>query len=158
MERLDAALGYAADALGSAGGAALALLVPLAVLVAAASASSLFAERGLVALMGPRLYLVAFGWLGTAVHELGHAAMCLLFRHRIEEMRLLDPSLSRSALGYVVHSWDRRSLWQRAGNLFVGVAPVLLGAGVIAAGCWLLLPAAPTDAVAVAPEIGRAHV
>ena len=39
-------------------------------------------------LFGPRVYHWLFGWLGTTVHELGHAVMWIAFLHRIEHNKL----------------------------------------------------------------------
>ena len=84
---------------------------------------------------GGRLILRAFGSrvclaataLSTVLHELSHAIMCLLFLHRIESMEFFsfDPVTGRS--GFVRHRWDTESLYQRAGNFFVGIAPMLAG-------------------------------
>ena len=82
-------------------------------------------------LLGSRRYMVLFGWLGTSVHELSHAAMCIVFRHRIEKIQLfnLDPHSARA--GYVTHRYNPNSTYQKTGNLFIGVAPVFLGAFII---------------------------
>lgn len=64
---------------------------------------------------------------GTMAHELGHAAFAKLFRHRIKEMRLFRPS-DDGTLGYVVHAWDRRSVYQNVGNFFIGTGPIWFGA------------------------------
>ena len=76
---------------------------------------------------------------GTIVHETGHALFCLLFRHKIEEMRLFAPSPD-GTLGYVRHTWEKKSLFQRAGNFFIGTGPVILGVGVIVAVTACLMP------------------
>lgn len=81
--------------------------------------------------MGLRAYLGTFGWLGTAVHELGHAAFCLVFMHKITDMRLFDPDPATGTLGYVSHSYNRKSFYQNAGNFFIGIGPILLGTVVI---------------------------
>jgi hypothetical protein len=84
---------------------------------------------------GGRLILRAFGSsvclaataVSTVLHELSHAIMCLLFLHRIESIEIFsfDPVTGRS--GFVRHSWDAGSLYQRAGNFFIGIAPMLAG-------------------------------
>jgi hypothetical protein len=63
----------------------------------------------------------------TGLHELSHAIMCILFLHRIESMALFsyDPVTGRS--GYVRHCWNTGSLYQKAGNFFIGVAPMISG-------------------------------
>jgi hypothetical protein len=81
--------------------------------------------------MGPRAYLGAFGWLGTSVHELGHAVFCLVFMHKITDMKLFDPDPATGTLGYVSHSYNRKSFYQNAGNFFIGIGPILLGTVVI---------------------------
>ena len=69
-------------------------------------------------------YFVA--WLGTPVHELGHALFCLIFFHRIETIKFFEPDPVTGTLGYVTHTWSRKNPWQVLGNFFIGVGPVLL--------------------------------
>lgn len=76
---------------------------------------------------------------GTIVHETGHALFCLLFRHKIEEMKLFAP-MPDGTLGYVRHTWEKKSLFQRAGNFFIGTGPVIFGTTVIIAVTALLMP------------------
>ena len=76
---------------------------------------------------------------GTIVHETGHVLFCLLFRHKIEEMKLFAP-MPDGTLGYVRHTWEKKSLFQRAGNFFIGTGPVIFGTTVIIAVTALLMP------------------
>jgi hypothetical protein len=77
--------------------------------------------------MGRRLYLLIFGWLGISIHELGHAFFALLFGHTITEMKLFTPSASDGTLGYVKHSYNKNSVYQTIGNFFIGLGPIILG-------------------------------
>lgn len=70
------------------------------------------------------------GFLGTPIHELSHAAMCLVFFHRIQKMSLFRIG-DDGVLGYVNHSYHPRNLYQRIGNYFIGVAPILCGGAVL---------------------------
>ncbi len=133
METLLSIAAGAAEHAAWAGGWLLLLLAPAAVSIALVTLSAAFAEQSLLGTLGPRLYLTAIGWLGTAVHELGHALFCPLFAHRIDEIRLFDPSMSRGSLGYVSHSWNRKNPWAKVGNLLIGLGPILLGTALIAA-------------------------
>jgi hypothetical protein len=88
-----------------------------------------------------RIYYVLFGWLGTAVHEVGHAAFCLLFAHRITGIKLFDFSPRDGSLGYVRHAYERASPYQQVGNFFIGIGPIVLGTLVVVASArWLLGP------------------
>jgi hypothetical protein len=80
------------------------------------------------------------GWLGVPLHELSHLVMCWVFRHRIVAYRLFDPDPRTGTLGYVQHAYQRRNLFQIAGNFFIGVAPLLAGSLVLLGGLALLLP------------------
>lgn len=82
-------------------------------------------------LMGERAYLGLFAWLGTTIHEGSHALFCWIFRHHVEEVRFFKPDKSSGSLGYVKHSWDKKSSYQVAGNFFIGIAPIPVGAALI---------------------------
>lgn len=101
--------------------------------------SSIFA-RQVCRAVGIRGYLLMFGWLGTAVHELSHAAIAVIFRHKIHEIKLFQIKADSSRLGYIRHSYDKNSVFQRIGNLFIGIAPVFAGALIIFACAKLLMP------------------
>lgn len=68
------------------------------------------------------------GAIGIAIHEFSHALFALLFGHKIVSIKLLVFPWSKNkndALGYVNHSWNKKSLYQNFGNLFIGIAPIL---------------------------------
>lgn len=76
---------------------------------------------------------------GVVVHELSHAAFCLLFRHKITNMNLFSPKTD-GTLGYVVHQYGPKSLYQRAGNFFIGTGPIWGGLFLLYYLSELLLP------------------
>lgn len=78
--------------------------------------------------------------VGTPVHELGHAVMCKLFGHKITRMQLWNPKPSNGVYGFVEHSYSRRNVWARLGNLFIGIGPLFSGLGVIVLVLWLCYP------------------
>ena len=84
------------------------------------------------------VYLVA--WLGTPIHELGHALFCVIFRHRIEEIRFFKPEPATGTLGYVYHKWNPKNPWHVLGNFFIGVGPMVLGCAVLFALFYFLIP------------------
>jgi hypothetical protein len=95
------------------------------------------------------------GWLGTPIHELSHAAMCVLFRHRIDEISLFEPDQQSGRLGYVKHSWRKGNWFEELGNFFIGIAPLI-------GGCMALFvlmqifygpPTSDTDLPALAPAV-----
>ncbi|MDP4160202.1 MAG: hypothetical protein Q8911_10650 [Bacillota bacterium] len=84
--------------------------------------------------------ILATAWLGTPIHELGHALMCLVFGHKITDIKLLMINRTDGALGYVSHSYNRRSIYQTVGNFFIGIAPIISGIGVLFLCLHFLLP------------------
>ncbi len=75
--------------------------------------------------------VMATGWLGTPVHELSHALMCVLFQHEIVEIKLFEPDKENRRLGYVLHSYQRGNWYQEIGNFFIGIAPLIGGTCVL---------------------------
>ncbi len=78
---------------------------------------------------------------GVMIHELSHAFFCLIFRHKIIEMKLFSPEAD-GTLGYVNHSYNPKSFYQRAGNFFIGTGPVWGGIFSLWVVSRLLLPSA----------------
>jgi hypothetical protein len=79
-------------------------------------------------------------WIGTPIHELGHAIMCLLFRHKITKIKLLQLNDPNGVLGYVQHTYNPRSIYQKIGTFFIGLAPVCSGIVAIMGSMYLLVP------------------
>ena len=135
---LSAALRYTGSAVVATAAQLALLLGPGLVLAALMHALSGFVERRANRALGGAAYLL-FGWLGTAVHETGHAVFCLLFGHRITGIKLFDFAPRDGTRGHVSHAFDPANPWQQAGNFFIGIGPILFGTLVIvAAARWLL--------------------
>jgi hypothetical protein len=103
-----------------------------------------FVERRAYKLMGRKVFLTLFGWLGTIVHESGHALFCVIFGHRITAMKLFDPSHHGGSLGSVTHAFNPNNPYHLVGNFFIGIGPIILGAVVIYWSSRLLLGAEVT--------------
>lgn len=97
---------------------------------------------GLIAWVCQRLYVRLLGRssyqlcmagsiIGTPVHELGHAMMCVLFGHKIVEMVLWQHGTDDGCQGYVSHSHDHSNLYQQVGCLFVSTGPIFSGMAVL---------------------------
>jgi hypothetical protein len=84
------------------------------------------------------VHLVA--WLGTPVHELGHAVFCLIFLHQIVEIQLFKPDPVTGTLGYVYHKWNKKNPWHVLGNFFIGIGPVILGSAILFGLFYVLIP------------------
>jgi len=89
--------------------------------------------------LGPKgTYLVS--WLGTPIHELGHALFCLIFGHKIETIHFFKPDQATGTLGYVYHKWNPKNPWHVLGNFFIGVGPMVLGCAVLFGLFYFLIP------------------
>lgn len=49
-------------------------------------------------------------WIGVPIHELGHAIMCVLFRHKIVGTQFFPTDTSQGALGYVQHQYNQKCI------------------------------------------------
>lgn len=84
-------------------------------------------EKLTVGIIGMPGYLYLFGWIGTAVHELGHLIFALLFGHQISNVKLFSFNANNPQQGYVKHSFNKKNIYQNLGNFFIGIGPILLG-------------------------------
>lgn len=101
-------------------------------------------ERTSIKLLGTKAYLLIFGWLGTAFHELSHAFFAVLFGHKIDDIKLFKVDKESGSLGYVKHSYNPRNPYHQLGNFFIGTGPVLMGTAAIFALLFLLIGIAPS--------------
>ena len=103
------------------------LFVPLFILILFLNFSATFITRLSVRFWGRNIFLYCFGWLGCSVHELSHAFFAIIFGHKITEIELFKPNNSGESLGHVSHSFNNKSIYQKIGNFFIGISPLLSG-------------------------------
>lgn len=103
------------------------LLVPIILLGFAMHFISKQMEQLTCKIIGKQGYLYLFGWLGTAVHEVGHLIFALVFGHHISNVKLFSFNANNPELGFVKHSFNKKNLYQNIGNFFIGIGPILLG-------------------------------
>jgi hypothetical protein len=111
---------------------------PALLLIALLSWLSGYVRRFATAVLGPGLYHLFFGWLGTMIHEIAHLLAAVVFGHHVTEFRpfTLDP---RAAVrGSVSTQPNYGSLYQYIGLFFIGIAPVVFGTLVIYFAMFLL--------------------
>jgi len=96
-------------------------------------------DKNFAASIGHKAELFLTGWIGTPVHEMGHAVFCFIFRHKITEAKFFSPK-EDGTMGYVRHEFNPKSTYQKIGNFFIGIAPMLFGTVVIYALLGILLP------------------
>lgn len=98
-------------------------------------------NRAFYAMVGDSPAMVyGTAFIGTPIHELSHALFCMIFMHRIHEIKLFQVSSEDGTLGYVSHSWNRKNLYATIGNFFIGVAPILVGTSLLVLLMWLITP------------------
>ena len=107
---------------------------------------------------GSRAVIYATGIIGTPVHETAHALMCILFGHKINEIKFFQIDEENGVLGYVRHSYNRRNLYAVLGNYFIGVAPILAGCAILNFSLYYLLPKTYVAIVVLSRAQGGAAV
>lgn len=80
------------------------------------------------------------GFIGVPIHEISHAIFCLIFRHKITDIKLYQEPDEDGTMGYVNHSYNPNNAYQQIGNFFIGVAPIFGGIVSIIALMRLIIP------------------
>ncbi len=80
------------------------------------------------------------GFIGTPIHELSHALFCFLFGHKIVEIKLFQIDARDGTLGYVKHTYKKKNVYQRIGNFFIGIAPIVVISALMYLLTYLLVP------------------
>lgn len=80
------------------------------------------------------------GAIGTPLHECAHALFCVLFGHKITEIKLFQINSSDGTLGYVKHSYNPKNPYHKIGNFFIGIAPIIVISAVLYLSAYFLLP------------------
>lgn len=101
---------------------------------------SRYTRRLFANILGVKSDIYFTGWLGTPIHELGHAFFCIPFFHKIKEIKLYCPNSEEGTLGYVNHAYNPRNPWHQIGNFFIALGPILFGSLVIYLLVCFLLP------------------
>lgn len=82
------------------------------------------------------------GFIGVPIHELSHAIIAILFRHKVTAIKLLQKPDGKGVMGYVNHSYNKDSIYQQIGNFFIGIAPIFGGAISIIVLMYFIVPQA----------------
>ena len=103
-------------------------------------------NRTFYSMLNYKKYVVyGTGIIGTPIHELSHALMCLVFGHKIVEIKLFQIDEESGTLGYVKHNYNRKNVYQVIGSFFIGTAPIFVGSLFICVLIKALLPEASVE-------------
>lgn len=93
-------------------------------------------------IFGKNIITTISSYIGTPIHELGHLFFAILFAHTINKVVLFPKkeNVQKGVLGYVSHSWNKKNIYQKFGNFFIGIGPMISGPIVILLILKLLLP------------------
>jgi hypothetical protein len=111
---------------------------PALLLIALLSWLSGYVRRFATAVLGPGLYHLFFGWLGTSIHEIAHLLAALVFGHHVIGFQPFTLNPRAAIRGSVTTQPNYGSLYQYIGMFFIGIAPVVFGTLVIYFAMFLL--------------------
>lgn len=81
--------------------------------------------------------LMLISWIGTPVHELGHALAVVCLGGKLKEVNLFKADKTTGQLGEVAYSFKKKAPVREA---IVAIAPLIGGTGLLFLLTWLLMP------------------
>ena len=93
-------------------------------------------HRNLYILLG-KGFVRVWDFPGTLIHEFGHLIAAILFRHKIERVKII---CKENEEGLVSTTYNKRSLYQRMGLPFIALGPIISGFVVILLILYVLMP------------------
>jgi hypothetical protein len=108
--------------------------------------TSAFIRQTMARMMGPTAFNLIFS-PGIAIHEISHAVAAVLFLHEILDVKLFDLKARNGTHGHVVSRPRAVSqflyvlpAWIKIGDLFIGIAPLIVGPAISFVSLYYLVP------------------
>ena len=89
---------------------------------------------------GERFNIYWTGWIGTPIHEIGHAVFCIIFGLPIKKIQLFNPDPHALIRGYVSYAYQKNSLFKKVGIFFASAGPIILGTYLLYLAIYFLVP------------------
>ena len=89
---------------------------------------------------GEKFIIYWTGWIGTPIHEIGHAVFCIIFGLPITKIQLFNTDPHALMRGYVSYAYQKKSLFKKVGILFASAGPIILGTYLLYLAIYFLLP------------------
>ena len=103
------------------------MIVPLLILISLINNLS----QKLQLSSGGRLMVYIFGIIGVTVHEFSHYLFCLIFQHKVTSDKFFKPNWETGVMGYVHHTYNIHNIYQSIGQVFISIAPMIVGSSLI---------------------------
>ena len=103
------------------------MIIPLLVVISVINSLS----QKLQLASGGRIMVYLFGIVGVTIHEFSHYLFCLIFGHKVTDVKFFKPNWETGVLGYVHHTYNRKNLFQSIGQVFISLAPMIVGSSLI---------------------------
>lgn len=89
---------------------------------------------------GEKFNIYWTGWVGTPIHEIGHAVFCIIFGLPITKIQLFNPDPHALIRGYVSYAYQKNSLFKKVGIFFASAGPIILGTCLLYLAIYFLVP------------------
>ena len=103
------------------------MIIPLLIIISLINNLSLKLQLA----SGGKIMVYIFGIVGVTIHEFSHYLFCKIFGHKVSDAKFFKPNWETGILGYVHHTYNSRNIYQSIGQVFVSIAPMIVGSTLI---------------------------